>query len=71
MKDRLRSACAYKDAEELLSNPKVDFVLIAVQDRFHVPLARQALATGKHVLVEKPLGITVGECEQLRTLIPA
>jgi len=37
-----------------------------VHDRFHVPLVRKALAAGKHVLVEKPLGISVEECENLR-----
>jgi len=71
MKSRLRPARAYQDGEELLNDPKVDLVLIAVHDRFHVPLARKALAAGKHVLVEKPLGITVEECEQLRALVPA
>src|SRR5437762_5683332 len=48
---------AYKTFDELLSDPKVEAVIIGVADQFHVPLARQALAAGKHVLVEKPLGI--------------
>jgi predicted dehydrogenase len=70
MSDRLRPACTYRDGEELLNDPKVDLVLIAVHDRFHVPLARKALAAGKHVLVEKPLGVTVEECERLREALP-
>src|SRR5262249_8884835 len=37
--------------------------------QFHVPLCRQALAAGKPVLVEKPLGTTVEECEDLRDLV--
>jgi len=70
MSRRLRPARTYRDGEELLNDPRVDLVLIAVHDRFHVPLARKALAAGKHVLVEKPLGVTVEECEQLRDALP-
>jgi predicted dehydrogenase len=40
-----------------------------VADQFHVPLCRQALAAGKPVLIEKPLGVTVEECEELRDLV--
>ena len=69
MTNRLRPACTYRDGEELLNDPKIDLVLIAVHDRFHVPLARKALAAGKHVLIEKPLGVTVDECEELRDVL--
>ena len=47
-------------------DPQVDAVLIAVADQFHVPLARKAITAGKHVLVEKPLGTDLEECEALR-----
>lgn len=70
MSARLRPARAYRDADDLLDDPDVDLVLIAVHDRFHVPLARKALAAGKHILIEKPLGVTVEECEELRHLVP-
>jgi predicted dehydrogenase len=70
MSERLRPACTYRDGDDLLNDPNVDLVLIAVHDGFHVPLARKALAAGKHVLVEKPLGVTVEECEQLRQMVP-
>ena len=69
MNHRLRPARMYRDGEELLNDPNVDLVLLAVHDRFHVPLARKALLAGKHVLVEKPLGIAVEECEGLRPFI--
>jgi predicted dehydrogenase len=70
MSNRLQPANAYRDGDDLLNDPNVDLVLIAVHDRFHVPLARKALAAGKHVLIEKPLGVTVEECEQLRQICP-
>jgi len=56
----------YTDFAAMLADPRVDAVIIGVADQFHVPLTRQALAAGKHVLVEKPLGVTVEECEALR-----
>jgi predicted dehydrogenase len=55
----------YADYAEMLADPELDAVIIAIADQFHVAMARQALAAGKHVLVEKPLGVTVEECEAL------
>src|SRR5262245_41972453 len=59
----------YNDFAATLDDPQVEAVVIAVADQFHVPLCRQALAAGKPVLVEKPLGTTVEECEGLRALV--
>jgi predicted dehydrogenase len=59
----------YYDFAAMLADPNVEAVVIAVADQFHVPLCRQALAAGKPVLVEKPLGTTVEECEDLRDLV--
>ena len=55
----------YQDYATFLNDSDIDAVLIAVPDVFHVPLACQALAAGKHVLVEKPLGDNVDECWEL------
>jgi predicted dehydrogenase len=57
---------AYRRFEDMLADPQVEAVIIAVADQYHVPLCRQAAAAGKHVLVEKPLGVSVEECEELR-----
>ena len=56
----------YRDFDEMLANPEIEAVLIGVADQFHVPLALKAIHAGKHVLVEKPLGVTIEECEELR-----
>lgn len=61
----------YKEFEEMLADPQVEAVLIGVADQFHVPLALQAIKAGKHVLVEKPLGVSVEECEDLRRRVHA
>ena len=56
----------YHDYDEMLADPQVEAVIIATADQFHVSLCKQAIAAGKHVLVEKPLGVTIEECEELR-----
>jgi predicted dehydrogenase len=57
---------AYADYDAMLADPNVDAVIVAIADQFHVPMSRKALEAGRHVLVEKPMGVTVEECEELR-----
>jgi predicted dehydrogenase len=59
----------YRDYGEMLADPQVEAVLVAAADQFHVPLCLQAITAGKPVLVEKPLGTSVEECEELRTCV--
>ena len=56
----------YLNYDDMLADPHVEAVIVAVADQFHVAMASKALAAGKHVLVEKPLGVSVEECEALR-----
>jgi predicted dehydrogenase len=55
----------YSTTEDLLVNPEVEAVIVAVPDRLHRPLVLQSLDASKHVLVEKPLAGTVPEAEEL------
>ena len=55
----------FADFGEMLADPRVDAVIIACADQFHVPLSIQALEAKKHVLVEKPMGVSIEECEKL------
>jgi predicted dehydrogenase len=59
----------YLKYEQMLADPQVDAVIIATSDQFHVPLSLQAIQAGKHVLVEKPLGVSIEECETLRAAV--
>jgi predicted dehydrogenase len=61
----------YLDYDAMLADPQVDAVIIATADQFHVEHASRALDAGKHVLVEKPLGVSVEECETLREQVRA
>ena len=59
----------YADFADMLADPQVEAVIIATADAFHIPLSLQALAAGRHVFVEKPLGTSVEECEALRRAV--
>jgi predicted dehydrogenase len=61
-----RPQVAYADYDVMLADPRVEAVIIAIADDFHVPAALKAIAAGKHVLVEKPLGTAVEPCRELR-----
>ncbi len=51
--------------DEILSNPRVDAVYIAVPHYLHAPLTIQALRAGKHVLVEKPIATTLEDADRM------
>jgi predicted dehydrogenase len=55
----------YPDYDDMLADKQVDAVIIATSDAFHVPAALKALAAGKHVFCEKPIGVSVEEVEEL------
>ncbi len=55
----------FLDYDRMLANPELDAVIVATSDAFHVEASRRALAAGKHVLCEKPLGVSADEVETL------
>ncbi|KGA97305.1 hypothetical protein AJ85_16635 [Alkalihalobacillus alcalophilus ATCC 27647 = CGMCC 1.3604] len=58
----------HKKYEEMLSNQNIDLVLIATSSGFHAEIAEKALKAGKHVLVEKPLTLSLKETSDLTEL---
>lgn len=61
-------AKAYVDFRDILARDDIDAVVIATPDHWHVPICNLAARAGKHVYVEKPLGLTIEEdivCEKL------
>jgi predicted dehydrogenase len=60
-----RPARTFTSYDAMLADPDLDAVIVAIADQFHVEAARQALAAGKPVLVEKPLGVSAAECATL------
>ena len=58
----------YASYEEMLSDPEVDTVYVALPNALHYPFSRQALEAGKHVILEKPFTVTWEEAKELADL---
>ncbi len=55
----------YDTAEALIADPDIDAVSVCVANAFHAPITIDALKHGKHVLCEKPMAITLADCENM------
>jgi len=66
--DRLAKATGcrgYHDLDDLLADPEVNVVTIGTPSGAHLEPAVAAARAGKHVIVEKPLEITLGRCDRI------
>jgi len=55
----------YSSLEDMLKDETIQLVVVATPNTSHAALALQALAAGRHVVVDKPVGISVKEVEGL------
>src|SRR3954469_6446730 len=58
----------YADYRELLARDDIDAVDIVVPNRWHYDLGRAVLASERHLLLEKPMALSVAECDELVAL---
>jgi predicted dehydrogenase len=63
--DQWRVPVRLTDYRELVARPEVDAVLVANPDAFHAQVVLAAAAAGKHVLVEKPMCLTLREADAI------
>ena len=59
------NAPAYDSVEALCADPAVEAVYVASPHQFHADHVCMAAAHGKHVLVEKPMALTLAECTRM------
>jgi myo-inositol 2-dehydrogenase / D-chiro-inositol 1-dehydrogenase len=55
----------FTDYRQMLKESDVDMITIAAPNHLHAQMTMDGARTGKHVLCEKPLAMTVEECEQM------
>jgi predicted dehydrogenase len=55
----------YTDFAEMAADPDIDAVVNALPNYLHAPVTIQMLKAGKHVLCEKPMALSVKECEDM------
>ena len=60
-----------RSVEELLDDPAIRLVVVGTPNETHFSLAKQALAAGKHVVIDKPFAGTSAEAEELIALAAA
>jgi xylose dehydrogenase (NAD/NADP) len=63
--ERHRIARVHETYGDLLADPEIDAVYIALANDAHAPYAIAALGAGKHVLCEKPLALSVAEVDAM------
>jgi predicted dehydrogenase len=56
---------SYDDADALIADPEVDAIYVATPPSSHLDYTLRAAAAGKPVLVEKPMALSVAECEAM------
>ena len=62
---RLGIPKAYGSYEELLADPEIEAVYNPMPNHLHVPWSIKAIEAGKHVLCEKPIGLSAAEAQEL------
>ena len=63
--DAAKQIKVYDDHKQLLADKEIEAVVIAVPLNQHAPLTIEALNAGKHVLCEKLMAKTVGDCKDM------
>ena len=58
-------AQAYTQWQQLVSDPQIQLVVVSTPSHYHVEPTLAALEAGKHVLVEKPMAVTLADAEKM------
>ncbi|MCP4943159.1 MAG: Gfo/Idh/MocA family oxidoreductase [Planctomycetaceae bacterium] len=64
-KEAYPDADVYSDFNELIARDDLDFIDVAVPSHLHHAVATAVLGSGKHLLLEKPMGVSLEECDDM------
>lgn len=56
----------YTDWHDLINDTEIEAVVLCVPDQLHVEMTVAALEAGKEVICEKPMALSIEECEEMR-----
>jgi len=59
------SARTYATVEDLSADPSVEAIYVATPHQFHVAHVEAAARAGRHILVEKPIALTLADCDRM------
>lgn len=59
----------YADYRQLIADSRVDAIAVVVPPYLHAEIVETACRAGKHILIEKPLAVSVAEAKRIRSLI--
>ena len=63
--ERYPNAAIARSFEEIIHDSSINLVIVNTPNQLHYPMAKAALLSGKHVVIEKPISTTVQESEEL------
>lgn len=64
-KEHYPDADVFTDYRALVARDDIDFIDVVVPSHLHHEVAMSVLESGKHLLLEKPMGITLQQCDQM------
>src|SRR5579872_473870 len=56
---------SYAHLQELCDDPRIEAVYVATPHQFHAPHAKSLAAAGKHIILEKPMALTLADCDAI------
>jgi predicted dehydrogenase len=62
-----KNVYSYQTFEKIKDNPDIDIIYIVLPNSMHAEYVIRAAKTGKHIICEKPMAITVDECDKMIT----
>ena len=65
MADKYGPKKTYSSMADALRDPEIEAVVVALPHHLHCPVTLQAVEAGRHVLVEKPMAISVAETDRM------